>query len=365
MTIINLEEFGIYYNGPVEEIIYIQRDAIPRAKYVNERVQEPYTHIEEITLQRINETSTRRFYIGPILSKGTYGYVEYIETYETTVDASGNRQQKHETIVRKRSKRQHHSLFLEACLQHIAYKALEAEGFSNAIAKVTDIYRLPGGSISFTMEALRNVEKVSDILNRETRTDEFDKLVVSILAQVAIFVQCLESNLCLNHRDMKGNNILITKNIVDDKYINTTQWRIFAEKRINIVDFGFACIGLPPPPVMPAILSSDDFFNEDDGCPKKGRDLFQLLSFFYMINNVRDTCSPTLVKIIESCIHMKTNDIDYCSYLRSQNPEKIDNIYDIIAGARFEAPSCEPQTLLKLLSDNYPEIVLLKQVANS
>ncbi len=357
MTTINLEEFGIYYNGPIEEIIYIQRDAIPRSKYVNERVQEPYTHIEEITLQRIDETSTRRFYIGPILSKGTYGYVEYIEVYETTVDASGNRQQKHETIVRKRSKRQHHSLFLEACLQHIAYTSLEKEGFHNAVAKVTDIYRLPGGSISFTMEALRNVEKVSDVLNRETDSKKLDKLVVSILAQVAIFVQCLESNLCLNHRDMKGNNILITKNISDEKYINTAQWRIFAEKRINIVDFGFACIGLPPPPVMPAILSSDDFFNEDDGCPKKGRDLFQLLSFFYIIDNVRNTCSPRLVNIIESCIHMKTNDIDYCSYLRSQNPEKIDNIYDIIAGAKFEAPSCDPKYLLTILSEYYPDLV--------
>lgn len=357
MTTINLEEFGIYYNGPIEEIIYIQRDAIPRAKYVNEPVQEPYTHIEEITIQKIDTASTRRFYIGPILSKGTYGYVEYIESYETTVDASNNRDQIHTTIVRKRSKRQHHSLFLEACMQHIAYKSLEKEGFGNAIAKVADIYRLPGGSISFTMEALRNVEKVSDVLNRETNTEELDILVVSILAQVSIFVYCLETQLCLNHRDMKGNNILITKNTFDDKYMKTSKWMILAEKRIHIVDFGFACIGLPPPPVMPAILSSDDFFNEDDGCPKKGRDLFQLISFFYIIENIRNICSPKLIRLIENCIDMKTNEIDYCSYLRSQNSEKIDNIYDIIAGAKFEAPSCEPQYLLQLLSENYPDIV--------
>ena len=368
MIVVNLESLGIYYRGPIDEIVYLQRDAIPRAKYIAERVEEPYTCIEEVTIQRYNDTTTRRFYIGPILAKGTYGYVEYIECYETIIDKEGNKQRNHTTLVRKRSQRQHHSLFLEACLQYIAHVALEEEGFGHAISRIRDIYRLPGGSIAFTMEALRNVEKVSDVLllaikDAEIKTKEtgtkhiIDDVLVSILAQVAMFVYCLESKLCLNHRDMKGNNILMSKYTSPDTHIKTASWSIYAPRKIFIVDFGFACIGSPPPPVMPAILSSDEFFNEDDGCPKKGRDLFQLLSFFYMVDALRESCSPRLLAIIEECLHMSVDGMSYCDYLRSQSKEKKDNIYDIISGFKFQAPSCDPIYLLNIFSATHNHIV--------
>jgi thiamine kinase-like enzyme len=362
--IVNLEEFGIMYKGPLEEIVYIQRDAIPRAKFCKETITEPYSHAEEITIQKSNgETTSRRFYIGPILSKGSYGFVEYIECYETIVDNNDNKRHEHHTIVRKRSQRQHHSLFLEACLQYAAYKALEEAGLHNVIARVTDIYRLPGGNITFSMEALRNVEKVSDALehlsnNRPTSpSTRMDELIVSILAQVAVFVHCLESKLCLNHRDMKCNNILITRNAVTDTYINTSKWKIYAPRRIYIVDFGFACIGSTPPPVMPAILSDNEFFSDDDGCPKKGRDLFQLLSFLYMVESIRTSASKRLLQIIEKCLHINVDGINYCDYLSSTANDKRDNIYDIISGGRFEAPLCEPTYFLNLLATEYPNIV--------
>ena len=356
MAEIDLQEFGIFFKGPIEDIVLIQYDMIPQSRYVNEPVTDPYVYIEEYTIQKEDEASTRRFYIGPVLSKGSYGFVEYILCYDSTINSDGVASKNSVKLVRKRSRRQQHSLFLEACLQHLAYKVLFDAGFPYAVAKVTDIYRLPGGSIAFMMEALRDVEKVSDAL---IESFDMEELLVSILAQIAIFIQCLETNICMNHRDLKGNNILIMKGSGDsDEYINSGEWRIYAPRRICIVDFGFACIGARPPPVMPAILSSGEFFSEDDGCPKKGRDLFQLLSFFYMIPAIRERTSNKMLQFLENCINFRMkNEANYCEYLKTQDEDRYDKVYDIISEQTFKSPACVPSTFLKKMAVLYPDIV--------
>jgi serine/threonine protein kinase len=357
MADIDLQRFGIFFKGPIEDIVLIQYDMIPQAKYINEIVSEPYNYIEEYTIQKENEASTRRFYVGPVLSKGSYGFVEYILCYDSTINSNGIASKSSVKLVRKRSRRQQHSLFLEACLQHLAYEVLSEAGFSYAVAKVTDIYRLPGGSISFMMEALRDVEKVSDAL---IESFDMEELLLSILSQIAIFIQCLETKLCMNHRDLKSNNILIMKeSIPGENYIITDSWKIYAPRRICIVDFGFACIGVTPPPVMPAILSSGEFFSEDDDCPKKGRDLFQLLSFFYMMTFIRERISNKMLQFLESCINFRMkNEVFYCEYLKSQEEERYDKVYDIISEHTFKSPECVPSTFLKQLSQLYPHICI-------
>jgi hypothetical protein len=56
---------------------------------------------------------------------------------------------------------------------------------------------------------------------------------------------------------------------------------------------------------------------------------------------------------------MSMDGVNYCDYLRSQSDDKIDNLYDIIGGSKFQAPSCEPTYFLGILAKKYPHIIRL------
>jgi serine/threonine protein kinase len=130
----------------------------------------------------------------------------------------------------------------EAVLQHVAAETLADAGFPAAAPSVMDIFISPHGLIVFTMECCDDYDILSTALSAGSIQE---KALVSILFQVAFFLQILESRLGLNHRDIKTSNILVSE--AEGKKIYSFggfKWSVDSEKNVILVDFGFSCIGL-------------------------------------------------------------------------------------------------------------------------
>jgi serine/threonine protein kinase len=105
---------------------------------------------------------------------------------------------------------------------------------------------------------------------------ENSRALIEILAQVAYILYSLQHTLRLNHRDVKVNNILIRAR-KEPMLLELGGKQILTHFEITLIDFGFACVGCPPPQQPLTAFQASSWFPFGELCCKKGRDLMQLI----------------------------------------------------------------------------------------
>jgi serine/threonine protein kinase len=101
------------------------------------------------------------------------------------------------------------------------------------------------------------------------------RLLLEILGQLAFILHHLQEGLRLNHRDVKINNIMIRPRAAPIT-LDLSGSSMSMPFDLTLIDFGFACVGCPPP-LLSTALQAGSWFPMRDVCCKKGRDLAQLL----------------------------------------------------------------------------------------
>ena len=261
------------------------------------------------------------------LGSGTFGYV----------DAFFRKTPSNSTVVAiKRPKFPQMKLLTEAKFQESLHNNLIPFGLEKCVPKVIDIFRyLQTGDIWFTMSAYEP-NLLSEWCIRVLKGD--NKIILLLLLQIALILEVFETELKIDHRDLKINNMII----VEEPYTIEITWNgvervLVFPFYIVIVDFGFACSshvdvkrdGLPPL----------------DACPKEGRDLFQVLVSLWNIKNLREHLSPSIAKWICDRI-TKIVPIVPCIRL-AESSRDLDWMYSLTDDKNFRAPLCAPRKIIQ------------------
>jgi serine/threonine protein kinase len=104
------------------------------------------------------------------------------------------------------------------------------------------------------------------------------RFLIELLGQLAFILHHLQEGLRLNHRDVKINNIMIRSRSSRDPFLlDLSGSSMTVASELTLIDFGFACVGCPPPMQPTTAFQAGSWFPMRDICCKKGRDLAQLL----------------------------------------------------------------------------------------
>lgn len=104
------------------------------------------------------------------------------------------------------------------------------------------------------------------------------RFLTEILGQLAFILHHLQDALRLNHRDVKINNIMIrARTGREPMTLDLSGSSLPITLELTLIDFGFACVGCPPPLPPTTALQAGSWFPLRDVCCKKGRDLAQLI----------------------------------------------------------------------------------------
>jgi serine/threonine protein kinase len=133
-------------------------------------------------------------------------------------------------------------------------------------------------TMSFCMSYVRG-KTLHKYLQRHwqpNRKRENALLLLDLLAQVAYILWHLQQHIQLNHRDLKINNILISRRATPVT-LSLDGITFDSHHEVTLIDFGFACVGCPPPRAPATVLQSGCWFELRELCCKAGRDIAQLL----------------------------------------------------------------------------------------
>lgn len=330
---ISLKKYGIDFEGPLKDACTLDISKIPSVD--GER---GFTNAMEFQLK------DRSFKGGALFQQGRYGSV-----HKWAVDE--------ELLFEKRPHKEGTNLLPEACLQIEARKCLATTGCEQSISEVRFIIRR-GRTVSFMMVPFMNVLSVEQALDFVYSSGingaHFDSWFISIFCQIVLLLGYLEENLRLNHRDLKGDNILISmKPSKQQKSIRVAShtWKLNYDYEVKIVDFGFACNGT----IMnsPATISVGNTFPAFEWCPKEGRDIYFLLCYFYGQATFRRACSPRLLRKIEGWINVEK----VLDALRIYGLSRLDWISFLVNTSRFDCSKCNSAEILEFVSREWPSVI--------
>ena len=114
---------------------------------------------------------------------------------------------------------------------------------------------------------------------QQTTKEANSRSFMEIVAQIAVILYHLQNRLRLNHRDVKVNNILIRKRLSSSPpvILDLDGLTMSSEFELTLIDFGFACVGCPPPKAPLTVFQAGTWFPMGELCCKAGRDLAQLI----------------------------------------------------------------------------------------
>jgi serine/threonine protein kinase len=204
------------------------------------------------------------WHIGELYREGTYGkiYKAYRMIVQRRKDGLFDvTESPHEVIVKCTSPPSG-SLILpaedvtshtsEALLHVLAWQIMQNTVVPWAIPRPYEVFGdyLNGGwkSMSLCMSYVNGRTLYSYIQRYWTTvTKEYNsRYFLEILSQLAFILHYLQHSLRLNHRDVKVNNIMIRKRN-DPVILELDTISITTEFELTLIDFGFACVGCPPP----------------------------------------------------------------------------------------------------------------------
>lgn len=263
------------------------------------------------------------------LGKGTFGIVDAFQK----IYPDGSTQ----LVAIKRPTHKKIDLLLEALFQWALHNEMKMLGLGFCVPEVFDIMRNKvTGDIWFSMEAFEPY-LLSQWCVKHLHTNPKD-LFALLLLQIAIVLEVFEEKLKIDHRDLKVNNMLVVNETVNLKFNwGSKEHALTFPFRIVFVDFGFACLqnildlmegnGLPP----------------IDPCPKKGRDIFQILASVWSIGVLREFLEAFWGGWVRE--RLRTQDKSYISL--AERTTNLDWMYTVTSAETFNAPLCAPANIIQ------------------
>ena len=314
----DLESLGLKGSYRIEEIPSIPIDTLP--EYI-----EKTHHIVS------NNKIRRQFQKETVLAHGSYGNLFL------TV-----RQPENEYILLKQPRMAEMNLLQEAVLQFLAQKLAEKEGIGWCIPKVYDIF-WRNQKIWFSMQYIPGKSVVEWFTGRH---DSIDLDFFLLIAQICLYLWCLETHLGLDHRDLKLDNLLVKEIPCDIQIkLKETLWALHSPFTVVILDFGFACLGSKELRGRPIVNLGDGILPPMDPCPKEGRDLFQLLTSFLANQFFTQRISEKTQKRVDEWLSVGKK-----SYGPMARRWSTENWTYLVASQRdFRIPSSCPSNILQTL----------------
>lgn len=267
------------------------------------------------------------------LGEGTFGYVDLF----TRKDASGAVM----TVAMKRPKFPEMKLLDEGIFQQRLHNDLAAYGLGHCVPKVYDIFVYqPTGDVWFTMEAFKPVLLSQWCVANMKEAADPSYLFVMLLLQIALIIEVLESEMKIDHRDLKVNNMIV----VDESTTIEINWKgveraVEFPFRIVIVDFGFACLG------KIIDVRSSEGLPPLHACPREGRNIFQVLVSLWNIHSVRMSLGEGWGAWIREKIS-EVIPLTPCVAL-VESAKGLDWMYTLTENPDFRAPLCVAHRIIK------------------
>lgn len=300
----------------------------------------------------------------------TPGGIEYDEFHEAMKDTFGKVYLSYRTLPTdsegtycfiKTCENHNASFLLEGILQTIARCAVEQHGLRGVIPRVLDILKHPTLGIVLALERIPNSKLFGEILKTDflwnTPSLSNDILVFGVLAQLATYIAILEFDLGMNHRDLKGSNVLMI--VPDESYRSTVQvgpfqWTVAGNYRCILIDFGFACMGKQ---TGETVISAGNYLPQIDFCPKEGRDLFLFFASLWAIPAFRASLTETGQSLFTKWLR------DLSPTLWSQwltgpesEKEKLESMYLLTGASSFRSNPSDPIQVLRDIASAYPQL---------
>jgi len=243
------------------------------------------------------------------------------------------------------------SLCPEALIQYSVSNILEAHGIYGAVPRVFDIFQY-AGETRFSMSFIKGLRSIEYIINSTNPELSF----LQFISQVALLLAFLEEKLHFDHRDLKADNIWIRPDPISYRLaIGGKTWTVHAPFQVVLLDFGFSCIGNPEG--IAVVSLSDGILPRIDPCPKEGRDLFQLISSLWSVQEIRSIIGPSLSIDINLLLSYRNK--SYISLITKTLEQQW--VYILVSDYSFKHPPLHPISLLQFLSIKYPQISIVSE----
>lgn len=260
----------------------------------------------------------------------------------------------------KASPKHQATLFVEGLLQSLAHATLRHYGFPHAVPRVLSFVQQPELGKTLVLEKIPNAQFFSDYLKHHFKWGapcvSNDLLVLSVICQVATYMAILEYNLRMNHRDLKGTNVLMVAPVetyVKPVTLGVHAWKLQTNVQVSIIDFGFTCVGTASGDIL---LSAGEFMPSTDFCPKEGRDLFLFLASLWNVPAFRESIGDGVTGLFRSWLQ-DSGEKSWADWLVGNQEETLMSMYLLTSASGFSAPASAPLGILKDISRIAPDLI--------
>jgi serine/threonine protein kinase len=185
-------------------------------------------------------------------------------------------------------------------------------------------------------------------------------VLLEVLGQTACILYALQRYLRLNHRDVKDNNLLIRRRSAASGPVRLRLGGVELQTtyELTLIDFGFACVGCPPPRAPVSAFQASTYFPSREMCCKVGRDLAQLIYCIHCYFPLQEFLPWELYREVRSWVQVRWNGgvadllhgfADEAGTPRAasdRTPPKYDKgIYEFLRRAEVDVEACEPVRL--------------------
>jgi hypothetical protein len=258
------------------------------------------------------------------------------------------------------------NMLTEGMLQMAAYTVLCHYGFPYSVPNVLDILKHP--QFGYCMTQQRNpqaqlfTEYLQNTLEWGAPSATNDILVLSVIVQLATYLQLLEFELGMNHRDLTGTNVLMivpNQQVTNTVMIDAFTWTFDAPHQAVLIDFGFACVGRQDGTLL---LSAGQLLPEIDFCPKKGRDLFLFFASLWNLASFRESLTPVTHQLFNAWLVEDSSPTAWAEWLTHEDPDNMKSMYLFTHKHHFKSSPSACLAVIQDIADTYPEIVNFKIV---
>jgi serine/threonine protein kinase len=187
---------------------------------------------------------------------------------------------------------------------------------------------------------------------------ENTRAFLNILAQIAFILHHLQVSMRLNHRDLKVNNVMVNRR--RDPVVLELDGIVMASPyEITLIDFGFACVGCPPPKAPVTVFQAGSWFPLGDLCCKAGRDIAQLLFCIHCYFPIEEFLVPEIATVVREWLQIPwsggvadalngfTKDGRPARNLKKMKTEFNTGIYEFLRRSEVDPVTCAPIAIFR------------------
>ena len=254
----------------------------------------------------------------------------------------------------------------EALLHVLAWQTMQATATPWAIPRPFEVF----GDYDSATSGWKNMSLCMSYVNGRTLYTYMQKFwtpatkesnsraFLEIIAQVAFILHHLQNRLRLNHRDVKVNNILIRRR-TEPFAIELDGVPMATTFELTLIDFGFACVGCPPPKDPVTVFQAGSWFPMGELCCKAGRDLAQLIFCIHCYFPLDEFLTPTVFSAVRDWMKIPwTGGVADALYGFTKegrprregskgSPEYHTGIYEFLRRPDVDPTACAPAMIFK------------------